>query len=305
MHIETHDPAFDAIVGPDAAVERLAHDLYFGEGPVWDARTSTFYFTEIIGDAIWRWREGGGCERLIHPSGHANGLTLDHDGRLVVAGWSQRSVWRVESDGRHTTLVSAYQGQKLNGPNDIVVRSDGSIYWTDPPGGLGIPGMGGDDIQRYLPFQGVFCRRPDGEVLLAIEDCVYPNGLAFSRDERQLFVNDTRQGLIRVFDLLPDGRCGPGRLFHKLIGEEPGVADGMKLDERGNLYCTGPGGLHVVGPDGRLLGRILLPGHCSNMAWGGSDLKWLFVTTYHDVYRIRMRVAGLPTPAAPSRVQAR
>src|SRR5262249_49067169 len=149
------DPAFHRIIARNAGVERLAHGLYFGEGPVWDRRTKTFYWSEIIGDTIWTWREGEGCHKLIHPSGHANGLTLDLEGRVVVAGWSQRTIWRIEPDGRHTTLVSHFDGKKLNGPNDIVVRSDGSIYWTDPPGGLGIPGMAGSDLQRYLPFQGV------------------------------------------------------------------------------------------------------------------------------------------------------
>ena len=295
MHIEAIDPEFHQLIQTGAAVERLAHGLYFGEGPVWDKRTKTFYFTEIIGDTIWKWQEGLGCEKLVHPSGHANGMTMDQQGRLVVAGWSQRTVWRIEKDGSHSTLVSDFEGVKLNGPNDIVVKSDGSIYWTDPPGGLGIPGMGGEDVQRYLPYQGVFCRKPDGKVQVAIHDCFYPNGLTFSGDESQLYVNDTRQGLIRVFDLQSDGTCGPGRLFHKLIGEEPGVADGMKLDVQGNVYCTGPGGIHVISSNGSLLGRILFPGHCSNLAWGGDDWRWLFITTYHDVYRIRMNISGVPT----------
>ena len=298
VDIDIKEAAFKRIVDGTAAPERLAHGLYFGEGPVWDRRTDTFYWSEIIGDTIWRWRPGIGCEKVVHPSGHANGLTLDREGRIVVAGWSARTVWRIEPDGTHTTLVSHFDGKKLNGPNDIVVGTDGSIWWTDPPGGLGIPGMAGDDLQRYLPFQGVFCRREDGEVKLAIEDCTYPNGLAFSRDEKQLFVNDTRLNNIRVFDVRADGTCGPGQVFHTLEGDEPGVADGMKLDSEGNIYITGPGGIHVIDRQGRLIGRFLFAGHCTNLAWGsnggGSDWRWLYITTFHDVFRVRLNIPGVP-----------
>jgi gluconolactonase len=220
-------------------------------------------------------------------------MTFDLEGRLVIAGWSARTIWRIENDGSFTTLASRYQGKKLNSPNDIVVRSDGSIYFTDSAGGLVIPGMVGDDLQRQLDVQGVFCLTPAGEVQLVLDDCVYPNGLAFSRDEKLLYVNDTRLGLIRAFDVRKDGSVGPGRLFHKLTGNEPGVADGMKVDCEDNVYCTGPGGIHIMDNGGKLLGRLLLPGHNTNIAWGDDDWRSLFITTYHGVVRTRLNIAGV------------
>src|SRR5262249_6976068 len=233
----------------------ITHGIVFGEGPVWDRRQGRLLFTEIIGDTIWQWRPGVGTERLVHPSSHANGMTFDREGRLVVAGWSARTIWRVEPDGTFTTLASRYDGKKVNSPNDIVVRRDGLIYFTDSPGGLVIPGMVGEDLQRHLDVQGVFCVTQAGEVHLAIADCVYPNGLAFSTDETLLYVNDTRLGLIRAFDVRPDGSLGPGREFHRLTGNEPGVADGMKVDVRDTVDCTGPGGIHVMDSGGTRLRR--------------------------------------------------
>jgi gluconolactonase len=182
LDIDRKAPGLDAIVGSDPPLDQIAHAITFGEGPVWDRRRNRFLFTDIIGDTIWQWRPGVGTEALVHPSSHANGMTFDHAGRLVVAGWSARTIWRIEDDGTFTTVASRFQGKKFNSPNDIVVRSDGSVYWTDSPGGLVIPGMVGEDMQRHLDVQGVFCLTPSGDVQLAIADCVYPNGLAFSKD---------------------------------------------------------------------------------------------------------------------------
>jgi gluconolactonase len=154
--------------------------------------------------------------------------------------------------------------------------------------------MVGDDLQRQLDIQGVFYLTPSGDVQLAIDDCVYPNGLAFSLDEKLLYVNDTRLGIIRAFDVRKDGSVGAGRLFHKLTGSEPGVADGMKVDSKDNVYCTGPGGIHIMDNSGRLLGRLLLPGHNTNIAWGDDDWRSLFVTTYHGVVRTRLNIPGVP-----------
>ena len=294
MDIDRRAPGLDAVAGGTPPLDQIAHGITFGEGPVWDRRAKRFLFTDIIGDAIWQWVPGVGSKMLVHPSSHANGMTFDQEGRLVVAGWSARTIWRIEHDGSFTTIASRYQGKKFNSPNDIVVRSDGSIYWTDSPGGLVIPGMVGDDLQRHLDVQGVFCRTPSGDVHLAIADCLYPNGLAFSKDEQLLYVNDTRLGIIRAFDVKPDGSVGSGRLFHKLTGEEPGVADGMKLDVEGNVYCTGPGGIHIIDCSGTLLGRLLLPGHCTNLAWGDDDWRSLYVTTYHSVLRTRLDIPGVP-----------
>jgi gluconolactonase len=294
VDIDRVTPAFDAIVAADPPFDEVAHGITFGEGPVWDRRGGRLLFTDIIGDTIWQWKPGAGQQVVVHPSRHANGMTLDRDGRLVVAGWSARTIWRVEPDGAFTTIASRHEGKKFNSPNDIVVRSDGVIYWTDSPGGLVIPGMVGDDMQRHLDIQGVFCLTPSGEVHLAIADCVYPNGLAFSKDESILYVNDTRLGIIRAFDASKDGSVGPGRLFHKLTGNEPGVADGMKVDVEDNVYCTGPGGIHVMDRSGTLLGRLLIAGHCTNICWGEDDWRSLFVTTYHNVLRTRLNIPGIP-----------
>ena len=293
IDIDMAAPGLERLVETHAPLDQIAHGITFGEGPVWDRRRRQLFWTDIIGDKIWTWRPGVGSEVVLHPSAHANGMTFDLEGRLVVAGWSKRTIWRIDKDGVFTTLASHYDGKKLNSPNDIVVRSDGSIYWTDSPGGLVIPGMVGDDLQRYLDVQGVFQLSPDGQVRLAIADCVYPNGLAFTPDEKQLYVNDSRQALIRIFDVRPDGGCGPGRLFHKLTGSEAGVADGMKVDVEGNVYCTGPGGIHVIDPAGKLLGRLKIAGHTTNLAWGDDDWRSLYFTTYHGVYRTRVKIPGV------------
>ncbi len=294
MDIDRIAPGLERIVGPDPPLDRVAHGIIFGEGPVWDRRNKQLFFVDIIGNSIWKWIPGVGREIVLKPSDHANGMTFDRHGRLVVAGWSKRTIWRWERDGSIITLASRYQGKKLNSPNDIVVRSDGSIYWTDSAGGLVIPGMVAQDVQRYLDVQGVFRLSPDGqEVSLVVEDCVYPNGLAFSPDELLLFVNDSRLGIIRMFDVRADGSVGPGRLFHKLSGSESGVADGMKVDIEGNVYCTGPGGIHIIDPNGKLLGRLKIPGHSTNMAWGGDDWRFLFVTTFNSVYRTQMKIPGV------------
>jgi len=261
---------------------------------VWDKRTGQLYWVNIVGNTIWKWKPGVGREVVLPPSGHANGMTFDKEGRLTVAGWCSRTIYRFEHDGTITTIASKYQDKKFNSPNDIVVRSDGSTYWTDSAGGLVIPGMVAQDVQRYLDMMGVFRLTPDGkEVQLVIADCTYPNGLAFSPDEKILYVNDTRLALIRAFDVNPDGSVGPGRIFHKLTGTEDGVADGMKCDVEGNVYCTGPGGVHVIAPDGRLLGRLKIPGHCTNMGFGDDDWKSLYATTFKQVYRTRVKVPGV------------
>jgi gluconolactonase len=296
MDFDLATPGFSKVVAPDAPLDLIAHGLLFGEGPVWDKRTGTLYWVDIIGSTIWKWKPGVGKEVVMKPSGHANGMTFDREGRLNVAGWCNRTIFRFEHDGSLKTIATHFDGKKFNSPNDIVVKSDGSVWWTDSAGGLAIPGMVAEDVQRYLDVMGVFRLSPDGkEVTLVAPDVTYPNGLAFTTDEKQLYVNCTRLGVIHVFDVHEDGTLGPARLFHKLTGSEPGVADGMKVDVEGNVYCTGPGGVHVIAPDGTLLGRLRIPGHSTNLAWGEDDWRTLFVTTYSSVFRTRVLIPGVET----------
>ncbi len=294
LELDLETKGLARLLSPEAPLDRLYHGMTFGEGPLWNRRDNTFLWVDIVGDTIYRYTQGVGTEKLIHPSGKANGLTFDRQGRLNVAGWASRSVWRVEPDGVVTTLASLYEGKNINSPNDIVVKSDGAVYFTDSPGALYNPAMAAEDLQQYLDFQGVFRISPDGKKVDAVvTDVVYPNGLAFTPDEKILYVNCTRKGEITAYDMKPDGSCGPGRLFHKLTGPEPGIADGMKVDTEGNVYCTGPGGIHVIDAGGNLLGRMRFAEHCTNMAFGGPDWQSLFVTTYSSVHRTRVGVPGV------------
>jgi gluconolactonase len=287
-----------SIVLPDTRLEQIADGMLFGEGPLWDSKAGALLWVDILGDTIWRWTPGVGREVVRRPSGKTNGLTFDLQGRLVSAGWGSRNVWRQEPDGRVVELVTHYQGRRINTPNDIVVHSSGAIYWTDSSGALFIPGMAVGDVQRYIPTHPVFRLAPDDSTLtLFTDDVAYPNGLAFSPDESVLYVADTWGANIQAFPVDADGqRTGPGRVFYQLIGNEPGIADGMKVDVTGNVYVTGPLGVHVISPQGRLLGRLKIPGHTTNMAWGDADWRSLYVTTYTSVYRIRLGIAGLPVP---------
>jgi gluconolactonase len=286
---------FERIMPQHTPLDRIAYGLQFGEGPVWNARQGSLLWVDIVGDTIWKWTPGKGAEIFLRPSGKANGMTYDRQGRLVVAGWASRTVWRMEPDGSIVTLASRYQGKKINTPNDIVAKSDGAIYWTDPPMAMYIPGMAGDDVQRYLDFIGVFRLSPDGSTLTpVVDDFVNPNGLAFSPDESLLYINDTSRRHIRVFEVQPDGTLRNGQVFYEARGDESGNPDGMKVDTEGNVYCTGPGGIHVIDPRGNLLGRMKIPGHVTNMAWGGADWRYLYITTRDSVYRVRLQVAGIP-----------
>ena len=286
-------PGFKRIVPKDASMERIPCNTIFGEGPVWNAREAYLLWTDIVGDKMLKWTPGQGITTFIYPTGHANGMTYDRQGRLVVAGYASRTIWRLEHDGRIVVLASHYQGKKISTPNDIVVKSDGSIYWTDSFGALNHPGMAGEDVQRYLDFCPVFRLSPDGSTVTAVaDDFESNNGLCFSPDESLLYVNDTRRRHIRVFDVQTDGGLRNGRIFYEL-GEEPGNPDGMKADMEGNIYCKASGGVHVIDPKGNLLGRIKLS-NFSNMAWGDADWKTLYITGRSDLYRVRLNIPGVP-----------
>ncbi len=218
VEIDMLAPGGERIVGKSPPLDIIARDIIFGEGPVWDARGKQLYFTDIIGDTIWKWKPKSGLEALMMPSVKADGLALDLEYRVVVAGWGGRTVFRIEKDGSRTTLMDHWEGKKLNSPNDIIVSKDGAIWYTDPVGGLFNVGMVGEDLQRYNDKQPVYRIAPDGkQISLMIDDIVYPNGLCFSPDEKLLYVNCSRERLIRVYDVKPGAtnHLGKGRLFYQ------------------------------------------------------------------------------------------
>ncbi len=295
MSTEMFSPEFEKIVSKEAHLEKVATGFTFTEGPLWNGRDNYLLWTDIIGDTIWQWKPGGGTSIFMRPSGKADGMTYDHEGRLIVAGWSSRTVWRMEHDGSTTTLASHCQGKKLNTPNDIVVKSDGSIYFTDPSNGLRNVAMEGEDIQKYIDYEAVYrLDLEDSRLTLLLDDMINPNGLCFSPDESLLYINDTPRRHIRVWDVEADGTLSNGRLFAELIHDDPGTPDGMKVDVEGNVFCTGPGGVWVTDPQGKHLGRFIIPEHCANFAFGGQDLKTLYFTARTTVYRIELNTSGIP-----------
>lgn len=289
-------PDFERIVSPEATAERLTIGEIYSEGPVWNAREGCLLWSNIFKNTILKWTPGKGLSTFMAPADGALGLTYDRQGRLVAAGYGTRTVWRLEHDGTRTVLATHYQGKKIHTPNDIVVRSDGSIYWTESTGGLYHPGMfWEDDVQRYLDFKAVFMLSPDGSKITPVLEMSGPNGLALSPDESRLYVADTGRRHIEVFDVRPDGTVKNGRIFYKDTLPEPKNPDGMKVDVEGNVYCTGSGGVHVIDPDGNLLGRIRLVS--SNIAWGDEDWRSLYFCARvetGDIYRVRLNIPGVP-----------
>ena len=297
VEIDMCGAGWERIVDKSPPIDVVAHDIIFGEGPVWDARGKALYFTDIIGDTIWKWSPKTGQEVVMRPTEKANGMCLDLENRLLVCGWGGRTVFRRETNGTWKTLADRWEGKKLNSPNDIVVKSDGSIWFTDPPGGLLNVGMVGRDLQRYLETQPVFRITADGKTMTVVtEDNVYPNGLCFSPDEKILYVNCSRERVIRAYDVKPDGTVGKARVFYQYTGPERGVPDGMKCDVAGNVWCTAPGGIWVHDPSGKPIVRIKTPGHHpTNIAFGDDDWKTLYITMIGSVTRTRVNIAGVPS----------
>ena len=284
---------FRRIMPDEAAVERLGTGFQFTEGPVWNLKGGYLLFSDIPTNRIKKWTPKDGISDYRVPSRKSNGLTLDKRGRLIACEHASRRVSRTEEDGSVVTIASHYEGKKLNSPNDVVVKSDGSVYFTDPPYGLN-PVFGSLEEQE-LPFYGVYRLSPDGDNLsLLVEDSV-PNGLAFSPDESLLYVADTEMNHIRVFDLKDDGTATNGRIFAEIYGE-PMAPDGVKVDSEGNVYVTGAGGIWVLNPEGKILGIITTPELPANLCWGDSDWKALYITARTSLYRIRLNITGIPVP---------
>lgn len=293
MSVELRDERFRTVIGDQVELERLGTGFDFTEGPIWHPLEKHLTFSDMPGDHMRRWYPEGRIESFRKPSNMANGNAYDAEGRILTCEHATSRVTRTETDGAITVLATHYQGKELNSPNDIVVRRDGVIYFTDPT--FGRMAYFGVEREQELDCQGVYVSTPDGAVITRIaDDFAQPNGLCFSADHSRLFVNDTERRHIRVFEIAEDGTASGGDVWTEVTGEGEGHPDGMKIDSQGNLYCTGPGGVHVIAPDKTSLGVILMQEMTANFTWGGDDLCSLFFTSSTSLYRTRVKTAGLP-----------
>jgi gluconolactonase len=294
MAIVAHSEKLHELVAEDAEVEQIATGFTFTEGPIW-MPDGSLHFSDMPGDKRRRWHPDEGVTVLRDPSNKCNGMTRDNDGNLIVCEHVTSSVVRESPDGRRETIATHWQGKELNSPNDVIVARDGSIIFSDPTYGR-MPGFGLEREQE-LDFQGVY-RLPGsgGEIQLLADDFAQPNGLCFTADESLLYINDTDHAHIRVFDVGPDHTLSNGRIFADGIGtgdmETGELVDGMKLDERGNVYVTGPAGVWVFNPAGEHIGTIGVPEVVGNVNWGDDDWTTLYIPASTSVYRVRMKVAG-------------
>lgn len=296
-------PGLDEIVPQGARLEQVAGGFIFTEGPVW-AKAGYLLFSSPNTNAIYRWAPDGTVDLFRAKSGYAgvdigeytqpgsNGLTFDPAGRLTICQHGNRRIVRIEPRGNLTVLADRYAGRRLNSPNDLVYRSDGALYFTDPP--FGLPGVF-EDPRKELPFSGVF-RVKDGEVTLLTDELSGPNGIAFSPDERYLYVGnwDLRKKVVMRYAVRADGTLARGEVLYDMTGA-PGedAIDGVKVDQAGNLYVCGPGGVWVLAPDGRPLGTIRAPEAPHNLAWGDADGRTLYITALTGVYRMRLVIPGV------------
>lgn len=266
----------------------VATGFQFTEGPVWVTDEKSLLFSDIPAGTIYKLTNDRRVTIFRRPSGHANGLTLDRQGRLIACEHGGRRVTRTERNGSLTVLAIKYNGKRLNSPNDVVVRSDGTIYFTDPPYGI-------EPREQDQPIQGVYRVSPDGEELSVVaDDFNRPNGLAFSPDEKKLYIDDSSSlQHVRVFDVQSDGTLSGGKIFYIMSQEGPGSPDGMKVDMQGRLYCTGPGGVWIFDADGTHLGTILTPEEPSNCAWGDDDKRGFYITARTSIYKVRVKCPGI------------
>jgi gluconolactonase len=304
------DPALDEIVPQDAKIEKLAGGFLFTEGPIWVPRNEDtdgyLLFSDPNNNVIYRWTQDGQLSIFMTKSGYrgmdvgeygqpgSNGLTLDKQGRLTINQHGNRRVVRMEKNGQLTVLADRFEGKRLNSPNDLVYKSDGALYFTDPP--FGLPKFF-DDPRKDLPYSGVFRVSPDGkDIQLLSGELSGPNGLAFSPDEKYFYVDnwDEKKKIIMRYEVNPDGTLSNGKVFFDMTSAEGEDAlDGMKIDQKGNLYVSGPGGLWIISPEGKHLGTIVGPEHPHNFAWGDDDGKTLYLCAKTGLYRIRLNIAGI------------
>jgi gluconolactonase len=300
--VEVRHADLAAVIAPDAVVEKLAGGFQFTEGPVWIQGTGLL-FSDPNANTIYRWSDDTGVSIFRPKSGYtgpnveqrtqpgSNGLALDPQGRLTVAEHGNRRVTRTEANGVITVLADRFDGQRLNSPNDLVYRADGSLYFTDPP--FGLP-EGFEDPDKDLPFSGVY-RWAAGRLTLLTRELTGPNGLAFSPDERTLYVGnwDPRRKVVMRYPVLADGTIGPGTVFADLTGE-PGddAIDGIKVDRQGHVFVSGPGGLWIFDAGATVLGRLVPDEHPHNLAWGDADGRTLYMTAQTGLYRVRLVTPG-------------
>jgi gluconolactonase len=306
------DPALDNLISPTAKVEKVAGNFAFTEGPLWVRRDGSLLFSDLPNNAIMQWTQDGNVRvfrKPVFPGPFpegaligSNGLTLDPEGLLIAAEHGNRRITRTELvrnrepvyDGPVTVLADRFEGKRLNSPNDVVGKRDGDIYFTDPTGLYRAYPNSANPPKQELDFNGLYRITTAGKLELLAKDIPYPNGLAFSPDEKKLYVSNSRpEKKCMVYDVKPDGSLANGKVFLDMTAEAgEGVPDGMKIDEQGNLYATGPGGILVISPKGKHLGTIQLPEIPSNCAFGDADGQTLFMTARTSVYRIRLKVPG-------------
>ncbi|MDK4742727.1 SMP-30/gluconolactonase/LRE family protein [Rhizobium sp. CNPSo 3464] len=290
---EIIDPAFGRFVLGNAPVKQIASGFDWVEGPVWFGDLNCLLFSDIPNNRIMRWIPGVGSSVFREPSNFANGHTRDRQGRLVSCEHGSRSVTRTEFDGSITLIAERYQGKRLNSPNDVIVASDGAIWFTDPHYGIAT------DYEGYKSEQELPCNvyrvDPSGSIAAVLTDFNCPNGLAFSPDEKKLYVADTGRmhtddpRHIRVFDVAENWRLTGGDVFHAI---SPGCADGMRIDSDGNLWSSAGDGVHCIAPDGHLMGKLLVPETASNLCFGGRGKHKLFITATTSVYAISLNRRG-------------
>lgn len=304
-HVERLDPALDALVAADARLERLADGFNWSEGPVWLPGKGGVVFSDVPENKVFLWTEKKGLQVYLDPSGYtghrlvfrepgSNGLATDDQGRLHLCQHGNRQIVRLEKDGSFTPVVQFYGGRKLNSPNDLVFNRRGDLYFTDPP--YGLDGLNQSPLKE-LAFNGVYLRRASGEVILLTSSMTFPNGIALSPDEKTLYVNqsDSTQPIIRAFPVKADGTLGEGRVFFDaapLAAQgRKGGPDGLKVDVTGHVFSTGPGGVLVISPEGRLLGILNTGEATANCGWG-DDGSTLYITADRYFGRIRTKTFG-------------
>jgi gluconolactonase len=302
VSVRAESDQFLELIDADAEVEQLGTGFTFTEGPIWNQSGNFLLFSDMPGDTRRRWDEQNGVTEVAKPSNKGNGMTIDAEGRLIVCEHVTSSLVRMDPDGTgrgREVLATHYDGKELNSPNDVIVHSSGAIYFSDPTYGR-MP-VFGVEREQDLDFQGVYRIPPDGgDLQLLVDDFVQPNGLCFSPGESLLYVNDTDRAHIRVFDVADDGMISNGRVLAEGIGtgdlESGELVDGMKCDERGNIWVTGPKGVWVFSPEGEHLGIVEIPESVGNLHWGGPDWSWLFVPATTSVYRVRTKTHGRREP---------